>query len=96
MQIHKTDFKTILKILKEHVDKVKKTIYEENRNINRKPRRNQKEILKLKITTTEIKNKRNSKIWADRRISEHEDWLSEVIKSEGKKRSRKKRLKKKE
>ena len=55
------DFKTtVLKMLNELKDeKVKKTMCKQNKNINKKTeklKRNEKEILELKITIIEMKN----------------------------------------
>jgi len=74
--------------LKEDVEKVAKTIYEQNGNINKEIenlRRCQKEILELKSTKTQMKNSLEG--FKDRfeqaeRISKLEDRTTEIIQSE--------------
>lgn len=96
----KTAALKLLKELKEDVEKIMKTICEQNGDINKEiesPKRNQKEILELKGTVIEMKISlqgfKGRFEWRKERISEFDDRKMEIIKPEEQKGRRWKKRK---
>ena len=79
----------MLKELKEDVEKVKKTMHEQNGNINKETERKKKKFWSCKahwLTWKWLEGFKGRFEQAEERISELEDWPIEIIQSEEKRK----------